>query len=127
DGESDLVKIVIRDAKSRRVMARDANCAAAIPYENAGRRLGSPFRVVIVSEQKSIGREMTETAYLLKRFGKAGVDVVEYVHGQSLVPRTPTAKLLSSVQGFSDEDHGVRSGERTKEAHTDRVQHGYCV
>src|SRR5262245_12960930 len=33
-----------------------------------------PFQVLIVSERKSIGREMTDTASILKRFALAGVD-----------------------------------------------------
>src|SRR5204862_323000 len=74
-----------------------------------------PFQVLIVSEQKSIGREMSETQYLIKQLSQAGVEIFEYAHGQSLTPRSPTAKLLSTVQGYADEDHAVKSGERTKE------------
>ena len=36
-----------------------------------------PFQVLIVSEEKSIGREMFETNYIIKRLGQAGIDVVE--------------------------------------------------
>jgi len=57
-----------------------------------------------VSEQKSIGREISETSYVIKQLAQAGVEIFEYVHGKSLTPTTSTAKLLSSVQGFSDED-----------------------
>jgi DNA invertase Pin-like site-specific DNA recombinase len=77
-----------------------------------------PFRVLIVSEQKSIGREMSETSFTIKRLAQAGVEIFEYVHGLSLTPTTPTAKLLSSVQGFADEDHAVKTSERVIEAHT---------
>ena len=77
----------------------------------------SPFGALIVSEQKSIGREMSETAMLIKQLAQAGVEIFEYVHGKSLTPTTPTAKLLSSVQGFSDEDHAVKTSERVSEAH----------
>src|SRR5687768_14642231 len=41
----------------------------------------APFRVLIVSEQKSIGREMSETSYVIKQLAQAGVEIVEYVHG----------------------------------------------
>ena len=75
------------------------------------------FAMLIVSEQKSLGREMSETAYLIKTLAKAGVTVVEYVHGRSLTPRTSIDKLLSSVQSFSDEDHQQKSRERVHEAH----------
>jgi site-specific DNA recombinase len=76
-----------------------------------------PFRVLVVSEQKSIGREMSETSYVIKQLAQAGVTIYEYFHGTSLTPTTPTAKLLCSVQGFADEDHAVRTSERVMEAH----------
>src|SRR5215813_3560720 len=34
-----------------------------------------PFQVVIVAEQKSLGRESSETGYLIKRFAQAGVEI----------------------------------------------------
>ncbi len=40
-----------------------------------------PFQILIVSEQKSIGREMSETAMTIKRLALAGVEIFEYVHG----------------------------------------------
>jgi site-specific DNA recombinase len=75
------------------------------------------FSMLIVSEQKSLGREMSETAYLIKTLAKAGVTVVEYVHGKSLTPRGALDKLLSTVQSFSDEDHREKTSERVHEAH----------
>ena len=86
-----------------------------------------PFRYLIVSEQKSIGREMSETSYVIKQLALAGVEIFEYVHGKSLTPTTPTAKLLSSVQGFSDEDHAVRTSERVIETHSKMVEMGRVV
>lgn len=86
-----------------------------------------PFRVLIVSEQKSIGREMSETAWTIKRLAQAGVEIIEYVHGASLIPKSPTAKLMSSVQGFADEDHAVKTSERVHEAHTRLAQAGRVV
>jgi hypothetical protein len=56
--------------------------------------------------------------YLIKQLAQAGVEIVEYVHGHSLTPRTAVAKLLSSVQGYSDEDHREKTRERVHEAHT---------
>lgn len=85
------------------------------------------FQRLIVSEQKSIGREMSETAMTIKRLSQAGVEIFEYVHGQSLTPTTPTAKLLSSVQGFADEDHAVKTSERVIEAHTKLFELGRVV
>jgi site-specific DNA recombinase len=87
----------------------------------------APFQILIVSEQKSIGREMVETAYVIKQLAQAGVTVYEYVHGQCLTPKTPTAKLLATVQGYADEDHGVKSGDRTAESHKDIFRRGHVV
>jgi site-specific DNA recombinase len=87
----------------------------------------TPFQVLIVSEQKSIGREMSETSYVIKQLAQAGVEIFEYVHGTSLTPTTPTAKLLSSVQGFADEDHAVKTSERVMEAHTKLFEAGRVV
>jgi site-specific DNA recombinase len=87
----------------------------------------APFRVLIVSEQKSIGREMSETSYVIKQLTQAGVEIFEYVHGRSLTPTTPTAKLLSSVQGFSDEDHAVKTSERVHESHTRSAKAGHVT
>ena len=46
-----------------------------------------PFTRLIVSEQKSIGREMSETSYVIKQLAEAGVEIFEYVHGKSLTPK----------------------------------------
>ena len=36
-----------------------------------------PFSKLIVSEQKSIGREMSETQFVIKQFGPAGVEIFD--------------------------------------------------
>ena len=86
-----------------------------------------PFRVLIVSEQKSIGREMSETAMTIKRLHQADVEIFEYVHGRSLDATTPIAKFVSSAQAFSDEDHSVKTGERVHESHTRSMKSGHVV
>jgi site-specific DNA recombinase len=78
----------------------------------------APFQRLIVSEQKSIGREMSETAYVIKQFDEAGVEIFESVHGRCLTPKNAIGKVLASVQGFADEDHREKSGERVHRAHT---------
>ena len=85
------------------------------------------FGVLIVSDQKSIGREMVETAYIIKRLAQAGVEVFEYVHGKSLTPKNSTDKLVSAAQSLADEAHGVKTGERVREAHTEAVLRGQTV
>ena len=77
-----------------------------------------PFQRLVVSEQKSLGREMVETGYTIKRLAEVGIEVFEYVHGQSLTPRRAIDKILSNVQGFADEAHREATSERVHEAHT---------
>jgi len=115
--------VFMDDGKSGTEFERRAGLQALL----AALRPKPPFQMLIVSEQKSLGREMVQTAALIQQLARAGVEVVEYVHGQSLTPRTPVAKLLSSVQGFSDEDHAVKSAERVHEAHADKARKGYVV
>lgn len=67
-----------------------------------------PFRVLIVSEQKSIGREMSETAYVIKQFAEAGVEIFEYVHGQSLTPKNYMDKMMSTFCAGAMERHRIR-------------------
>src|SRR5262245_15085609 len=92
--------------------------------EAASRR---EFTHLIVSEQKSIGREIAETMYTVKQLALTGVDIYEYVHGQCITPKTTQAKLLSSVQGYADEDHREKTRERVHEAHHQRFKKGYVV
>ncbi len=75
-----------------------------------------PFDVLIVEEQKALGRETSETQYLLKKFDMAGVDVVECMHGRSLIPQTWIDKATSSIIAATDEAHRVQSAERVTRA-----------
>ena len=87
----------------------------------------APFRVLIVSEQKSIGREMSETAMTIKQLAQAGVEIFEYVHGQSLTPKNYIDKLMSPVQGFADEDHREQTSERVHESFVAKAKKGHVV
>src|SRR5437867_7131315 len=84
----------------------------------------APFQKLIVSERKSIGREMAETGMAIKRLAQAGVEVVEYGHGRSLTPRNATEKVVSAVEGFADEAHREKTAERMHEAHARLAQKG---
>jgi DNA invertase Pin-like site-specific DNA recombinase len=84
-----------------------------------------PFTKVVVSEQKTLGRETIKTMALIQQLDEAGVQVVEVMTGgHELALRTPTEKLLTFVQGHSDEDHARKTSERTKAALTRRVLRG---
>jgi site-specific DNA recombinase len=83
------------------------------------------YAILIVSEQKSIGREMSETAYVIKQLALDGVEVFEYVHGRSLTPKTWMDKVMSAVQSGADEAHRVASAERIHEAQSRLARNGY--
>ena len=87
----------------------------------------SPFQILIVSEQKSIGREMSETSYVIKQLAQAGVEIFEYVHGRSLTPKNYLDKAMSSLQGMADEAHREQTSERVHEAHTKLAKAGRVV
>jgi site-specific DNA recombinase len=87
----------------------------------------APFSVLIVSEQKSIGRETYETGSIIKKLAEAGVEIFEYVHGRSLTPKTWLDKVTNAVLSAADEAHQRQTSERTKEAHTRKVQLGHVV
>jgi site-specific DNA recombinase len=86
-----------------------------------------PFQVLIVSEQKSIGREMSETAFVIKRLDEAGVEVWTYTEDRCLTPRSSIDKMMANVQGFADEDHREKTSQRVTEAHTRMHKAGYVV
>jgi DNA invertase Pin-like site-specific DNA recombinase len=77
-----------------------------------------PFQVLVVSEQKSLGREQFETGRYIKELAEAGVEIFEYQHGQSLTPRTWMEKVMSAFRSGADEAHVAQSSERVTEAHT---------
>ena len=85
------------------------------------------FDVLIVSERKTIGREASETAYRIKQIARAGVDIVDYVHGRSLVGKNWLSKLTDTILGSVDEGHREQTRERVHEAHRDRALKGYVV
>jgi DNA invertase Pin-like site-specific DNA recombinase len=87
----------------------------------------APFQILVVSENKSLGREMSETAYLIKQLDEAGVEVWGYIDDRCLTPRDSVAKLMSSVQSFSDEDHREKTSKRVHEAHTRLHRMGYVT
>ena len=86
-----------------------------------------PFNVLIVSEQKSLGREQFETGHLIKQLVQAGVEIFEYVHGQSLTPKNWLDKAMSAMRSAADEAHREQTSERVHEAHLAKVRRGYVV
>ena len=87
----------------------------------------SPFAVVIVSEQKSIGREVNENGSTIKRLAQAHVEIFEYVHGRSLTPKNWIDKLTGTVLASIDEGHRVQTAERVHEAFSAKHSRGHVV
>jgi site-specific DNA recombinase len=85
------------------------------------------YRVLIVSEPKTLGRETVETPYWMKKLSQAGVEIIEYGHGQSLIPKSPLDKVMGSVQAFGDEAHREQTRTRTYEALRDKAAKGYVT
>src|SRR5258708_787736 len=77
-----------------------------------------PFGVIVVSERKTLGREMAQTSYVIKQWAEAGVEIFEYMHGTSLTPRNAMDKAVGALQGLTDEKARAESSERVHEAHT---------
>jgi DNA invertase Pin-like site-specific DNA recombinase len=86
-----------------------------------------PFQVLIVSEQKSIGREAFETNYVIKQLAQAGVEIFEYVHGASLTPKNYMDKMMASFRAGADEAHREQTSERVHEAHARSARAGRVV
>jgi site-specific DNA recombinase len=94
-------------------------------HDALGRR--SPFGVVIVAEQKAIGREVSETSFTIKRLAEAGVEIIEYVHGRSLTPKNWIDKLTGTVLASIDEGHRQQTRERVHESHSSKHARGHVV
>jgi site-specific DNA recombinase len=82
---------------------------------------------LIVNEQKSIGRESFETNFTIKQLALAGVNVVEYVRGRSLIPKTWLDKAMVAVEAAADEAHREKTSERMWEAHKRLATRGYVT
>jgi site-specific DNA recombinase len=85
------------------------------------------FGVLIVSEQKSIGREAVETGMVIKQLARAGVEVWGYMDARSLTPRNAMDKAMSSLRAFGDEVHREDTSRRGHEAHALKHRRGYVV
>jgi site-specific DNA recombinase len=86
-----------------------------------------PFSRLIVSEQKSIGREVFETGFTIKQLAEAGVQVFEYGHDKCLTPKSYLDKMMNAMQAGADEAARKQASERVHEAFTHRCKRGYVV
>ena len=83
------------------------------------------FRVLVVAEQKALGREAFETQYLIKQLAEAGVEVWGYMDARSLTPRNWLDKAMSSMRAAADEAHREDTARRTHEAHKRLAEQGH--
>jgi site-specific DNA recombinase len=86
-----------------------------------------PFQKLIVSEQKTIGREASQTAYVIKQLAEAGVEVFGFLERKSLTPKNWLDKAMSSIRAWADEAAVADSSIRVHAAHTRMFHEGKCV
>ncbi len=77
----------------------------------------APFQVLIVRDLARIGREQYETNYAIKRLAEAGVEIFEYIHGESLTPKNATDKAVGALTGFSNEKAREDASKLMTDAH----------
>jgi DNA invertase Pin-like site-specific DNA recombinase len=82
------------------------------------------FQYLVVSEQKSLGRESYETQHTIKRLAQAGSEIWAYMDGRSLTSRTWIDKAVTAVRSWADEAHRADTALRTHEAHRQKMLAG---
>jgi DNA invertase Pin-like site-specific DNA recombinase len=75
-----------------------------------------------MSEESRLGREAIETAFALKQFITAGVQVWFYLEDRQRTFDSPTDKLLLSVTAFADEMEREKAQQRTYDAMARKAQ-----
>jgi site-specific DNA recombinase len=85
------------------------------------------FAVLIVAEQKALGRESYETQMVIKRLAQAGVEIWAYMDARCLTPRNWLDKAMASVRSWADEAHREDTARRTHEAHLEKAKRGFVV
>jgi len=81
-----------------------------------------PFQALIMSEESRLGREAIETAYALKQFITAGVQVWFYLEKRQRALESPMDKLLLSLTAFADEQEREKARQRTYDAMSRKAQ-----
>jgi site-specific DNA recombinase len=85
------------------------------------------FRVLVVSELKSLGREQFETNYVVKELAQRGVEVWGYMDARCLTPRNAMDKAMSSMRASMDEAHREDTSKRGHESHAGKHRRGHVV
>jgi site-specific DNA recombinase len=85
------------------------------------------FRVLVVSEQKSLGREIFGVGALIKQLAENGVEVWSYMGAKSLTPEDAIGKAMFSLQAYGDEAHREATSRRNHEGATSKHARGHVV
>ena len=85
------------------------------------------FRALIVSEQKSLGRESFGVGALIKELAEADVEVWSYTDEKTLTPRNAMEKAQSSLQSYGDEAHREATAKRNYDAAMRKHKSGHVV
>lgn len=84
------------------------------------------FSYLIVSERKSLGREMWGVGEVIRRFLKKNVEIWTY-KDRCLTSKNHLEKGMDAFEGVSDEGHFRQTQERVTESHTSLHAKGYVT
>ena len=85
------------------------------------------FAVVIVSEMKTIARELSLGLSLIKRLAQAGVLVYEYGQGRCLTPKNARERIVAALELFGADDYREGTALRVREGHKKHAELGHVV
>jgi DNA invertase Pin-like site-specific DNA recombinase len=85
------------------------------------------FSILVVEEQKALGRESSETPYWIKKLSERGVEIWGCLEDRCVTPRSATDKLTSMVRSFADESERTNAALRVREGHKRYAERGAVV
>jgi site-specific DNA recombinase len=86
-----------------------------------------PFQALVMTEDSRLGREMTETSYVLKGIVDAGVRVFMARDDVERTLTTAMDKVIASLANFSSEMEREKISQRTSAAMRSRARHGHIA
>jgi site-specific DNA recombinase len=85
------------------------------------------FDVLVMSEPSRLGREQSETGFILKRFTDAGVQVWYYLEDRQARLDNAVGKLIEHLHAFGSEFEREKSRQRTLDGMLKRARAGYST
>ncbi len=92
---------------------------------DVGQKPRPPFDVLIISEKSRLGRESTETGYILKKILRAGVRVFSYLDQREITIESAIDKVVESVLSAADELEREKASQRTHDALVRKARAGH--